>query len=101
MTRDEAVALYESQFWKTTPHEDIAKFQLMADRLCVPFKVFHEALEKALGRPVFTHEFGLNREGMIKELFHGAPAPTWEEIINLLPKDKRIILAAPERRGSE
>jgi hypothetical protein len=58
----------------------------------MPFSIFHEAITKALGRPVFTHEFGLNREGLIKELFRGAPAPTLEEIINLIPEEKRIII---------
>ncbi|MDR1218976.1 MAG: hypothetical protein LBK73_05130 [Treponema sp.] len=43
--------------------------------------------EEALGRPVYTHEFELNREGLMKELFHGAPAPTPEEAINLIPEE--------------
>jgi hypothetical protein len=93
MTKDEAVALYESGFWQQMTYEEIAKFQIMEDRLCIPFEVFHEAITKALGRPVFTHEFGLNREGLIKELFHGDPAPTMEEIINLIPEDKRMIIS--------
>jgi hypothetical protein len=93
MTKDEAVALYDSGFWKQMTYEEIAKFQIMEDRLCMPFEVFHEAIVKALGRPVFTHEFGLNREGLIKELFRGAPAPTMEEIINLIPEDKRMIIS--------
>ncbi|MDR1176917.1 MAG: hypothetical protein LBK83_15765 [Treponema sp.] len=92
MTKDEAVVLHESGFWKQMTYEEIAKFQIMEDRLCMPFTVFHEAITKALDRPVFTHEFGLNREGLIKELFHGAPAPTLEEIINLIPEEKRILI---------
>jgi hypothetical protein len=92
MTKDEAVALYDSGFWKEMPCEAIAKFQLMEDRLCMPFAVFHESVEKALRRPVFTHEFGLNREGLIKELFDGAPAPGLEDIINLIPEEKRIVI---------
>jgi hypothetical protein len=92
LTRDEAVALYNSGFWKQMSHEEIAKFQLIEDRLCMPFEVFHKAIEKALGRPVWTHEFGLNREGLIKELFQGVPTPTPEEIINLIPEEKRIVI---------
>jgi hypothetical protein len=76
--------------------EAIAKFQIMEDRLCVPFKIFHEAVVKTLGRPVFDHELGLNREGLIKELFHGAPAPTLEEIINLIPEEKRALIVIKE-----
>jgi hypothetical protein len=93
MTKDAAVALYDSGFWKQMSHEEIAKFQIMEDRLCMPFEAFHEAIEKTLGRPVFTHEFGLNREGLIKELFHGAPAPTLEDIVNLIPEEKRILIS--------
>jgi hypothetical protein len=48
--------------------------------------------KKAPGRPAWTHKFGLNREGLIKELFHGAPAPTMEEIIILIPEGKRILI---------
>jgi hypothetical protein len=57
LTKDEAVALADSKFWeKLTPRER-AEFQLQEDRLCMPFAIFHEAVEIALGRPVFTHEF--------------------------------------------
>jgi hypothetical protein len=91
MTRDEAVALYESGFWKQMAYEDIAKFQLLEERLCMPIEAFHEAIEKALGRPAYTHEFGFNREGLVKELFHGAPAPTLEETINLIPEEFRVL----------
>jgi hypothetical protein len=92
MTEAEAVALYESRFWEQMTQEEIAKFQLIEERLCVPFEVFHKAIEETLGRPVFTHEFGLNREGLIAELFHGAPAPSFDEIVNLLPKEKLVMV---------
>ena len=49
----------------------------------MPFDVFHEAVEKSLGRPVFTHEFGLNRDGMMKELCGDEPPPTFKDIINI------------------
>lgn len=58
----------------------------------MPFQVFHEAIEKALGRPVFTHEFGLNREGLQKEFLGEIDPPTFEECINLIPKEKRLIV---------
>src|SRR5262249_19115264 len=58
MTPEEALALYESKFWETMPYADRAKSQLFEDRLCMPFDVYHEAVEKTLGRPVLTHELG-------------------------------------------
>lgn len=70
----------------------IAEFQIEQDRLCVPFDVFHKAITEALGRPVYTHEFALNRDGLRKELRGEKEPPTLEEIINLIPEDKRIVI---------
>lgn len=92
MTKDQAIKLYDSEFWESMSHKERAMFQMFEDRLCMPFGVFQEAVEKALGRPVFTHEFGLNRKGLQKELLGESNPPTFEEIINLIPKDKQIII---------
>lgn len=71
---------------------DRAKFQPLTPLLCMPFNIFHEAIEKALGRPVYTHEFRLNHAGLVQELLEGIPAPSLEEIINLIPEEKIIII---------
>lgn len=92
MTRDQAIALFESKFWETMGFRERAMFQLFEDKLCMPFEVFHEAIEKALDRPVFTHEFGLNPDGLKAELMGEAPAPTFEQILALIPADKRVII---------
>jgi len=94
MTKENAIALAESKFWEGMTHRQIAEFQMCEEKLCMPFSVFHEAIEKTLGRPVCTHEFGLNFMGLKDELFNGKQAPTLEEIINLIPKDKRFIVCA-------
>lgn len=94
MTKEEAIALFDSKFWEQMSYEDRAKFQLFEEKLCMPFDVFHEAMEKTLGRPVWTHEFGLNYEGLQKELMGESEPPTFEAIINLIPEDKRIIIVA-------
>ena len=70
-------------------------FQLFTDKLCMPFTIFHAAMEKALGRPVYTHEFGLNYDGLVEELLGKKPAPTMQEIMEMIPADKRIIVIAP------
>lgn len=72
----------------------IAEFQLEQKLSCVPFDVFHESLEKALGRPVFTHELCLGEGcvGLLKELRGEKKSPTLEEVINLIPEDKRVIV---------
>jgi len=94
MTRDEAIKLSETKFWETMSYKDRAMFQMFEPRLCMPFEVFHEALEKTLGRPVFTHELGSKGvEGIKKELLGEKSSPTFEDILNLIPEDKRIIVA--------
>lgn len=86
LTREQAIAFGENKLYEGMTGRQIAEFQLMQDKLCVPFDVFHEAIEKALGRPVYTHEFALNRDGLLKELRGENPAPTFEEIFTLLER---------------
>jgi len=92
MKKETAIKLSESNFWENMSFRDIAIFQLFEPLLCMPFEIFHEAIEKTLNRPVFTHEFGLNIEGLKKELLGEKTAPTLYEIIDLIPEEKRIIV---------
>lgn len=57
MTREDAVKMAESKWYEKKRAEEIVAFQLYEERLCMPFPLFHKAVEEALGRPVFTHEF--------------------------------------------
>ena len=95
LTKDQAIAFVHTELWRGMSYRDKAEFQLIEDRLCMPFDVFHEAITKALGQPVFTHEFGLNWEGLKEELFKGAPPPTLSDIVEMIPEEKRIVLAGP------
>ena len=101
MTKKEALVLYDSGFWKEMTHRERAEFQMFEKRLCMPFSVFHEALEKTLGRPVYTHEFGLNWQGLQDELRGRAGPPSLEEIIEMIPADKRVLIVAPPNTGAE
>lgn len=92
MTEGQAIKLAKSKFWETMSLKDRAVFQINERRLCMPFDIFHEAVEKTIGRPVFTHEFGLNYEGIRREIMDGAPPPTFKDIVNLIPKDKQILI---------
>ena len=67
MTEEEAVLKAESGWWKDSTSDEIVEFQLYEERLCMDFSAFHAAIEDVLGRPVFTHEFGLNRDGLMEE----------------------------------
>ena len=94
ITREQAIALHDTRFWEGMSARDIATFQLHEDKLCMPFDVFHLALEEALGRPVWTHELGMNRDGIMRELAGDAEPPSMEDIINLIPEEKRIIVSS-------
>jgi hypothetical protein len=60
MNKEDAIQLYESKFWEPMSFQERAKFQMFEEKLCMPFDVFHEAVEKTLGRSVFTHEFAFD-----------------------------------------
>lgn len=91
--RDKAIELGSTNWWELCTHREIAEFQLFTAELCCPFAVFHEALEKSLGRGVYTHEMGLNYDGLIAEFLGERAAPTLAEIIDLIPPEKRIVIA--------
>ena len=93
LTKEQAIEFAESGAWKDMNLRQRAEFQVLQDKLCMPFDIFHEAVEKTLGRPVYTHEFGLNHDGLIAELFEGKEPPTLQEIIEMVPAEKRIIFS--------
>lgn len=49
---------------------------------CVPFHIFHEDVEKRMGRPVWTHEFAN------KEVAAQAKAAYREDFLALLPSSE-------------
>lgn len=92
MTKEQAIALHDTGWWKNKTPEQIVRFQLFEPLLCMPFNDFHWAVEKALGRAIWTHEFGLNYDGLKKEFLGEKPAPTMQEILEMIPEAKRIIV---------
>ena len=94
LSKKEAKKLYDSEEWKQWDKTVLASFQLKQDRLCVPFDVFHEAIEKLLDRPVFTHEFAF-RDSLIKEAEGKIGKATFDDVLNKIPKhllDKTIVV---------
>ena len=57
LTTRQAIRMAQSNWWTGMSPRDIAMFQLHEPLLCMPFEVFHDAVEKALGRSVWRHEF--------------------------------------------
>jgi hypothetical protein len=97
LTRDEAIELAESHFWEDIPIRDAARLQLYQDKLCMPFDVFHEGTEKLLGRPVWSHEFAFP-DLLRAEMEGKQAAPTLDEIINLIPPEKRVVMVVRDDR---
>lgn len=94
LTKEQAIAIYKGGEWKNWTDEQIVKLQIYQKKLCVPFSVFHKAIGKILERPVYTHEFA-GDEGhsrLIEEYEGKRPKPTFDEIANLIPEEKRIVI---------
>lgn len=91
LAQEEAIALYNSKWWLEKSPREIVAFQLFTERLCLPFDVFHESVEKTLGRPVFTHEFAF-ADNLKKEFLGERSSPTFEEVMNLIPESKRVLV---------
>src|ERR1700680_5089299 len=93
LSRKSAIAMAESNWWEGKTAQEICRFQLFETRLCMPFELYHKAVEEALGRPVWTHEFGsAGLAGLQKEFLGDKEAPTMAEIIELIPEAKRILV---------
>lgn len=75
-----------------TSDEREAEMRLWRGPLEVPFDLMHERIEALVGRPVWTHELGLNYEGLCKEARWDDRPATMEEIIGLVPEEKRIVI---------
>jgi hypothetical protein len=94
MTREEAIAFGKGTTWESMTDRQIVELQLFTQLSCVPFGRFHEALEKTLGRSVWTHELGSSNMRNVQDEFLGdRPAPTMEQIIGLLPQEKVIVVS--------
>ena len=90
MTKNEAIKLAETEWWKGLPADVITGFQLFEELLCMPFGEFHKAVEQSLDRPVFTHEFAYGH--LQKEFLGTKEKMTLTEILQLIPENKRIVV---------
>lgn len=98
MNKEQAIAFYESGAWQELSIYKRAVLQLTEERLCMPFDVFHAAVTSELGRPVYTHEFA-NPAALLAEMIGTVEPPTLEEIIALVPEEKRFVFM-PENRNN-
>ena len=54
-------------WWESKDSRELAMYQVFEKILLTDFSTFHEGLEKLLDRPVWSHELGLNMDGIRNE----------------------------------
>ena len=97
LTQEEIVNLASIKWWEIVGLEKAAYLQLNQRLFCFDsFEIYHEAVELLLGRSVLTCEIA-NPERLINEVLTGK-SPTLSEIIDLLPKEKLIVINIDEER---
>jgi hypothetical protein len=64
----------------------------------VPFSLIHGRIEALVGRPVWTHELGLNWEGLCREARWKSRPATMDEVLDLLPPEKRVVVCVEGER---
>lgn len=89
-TKEEAIRFAESGEWKDLTFQERAAIFFHNPLLCMPFSVAHEAVEKVLGRGVWTHEFA-KPELLIDKWNGRRDAPTFAEILAQIPRDKIVL----------
>lgn len=95
MTREEAIEIAESGIWQEWSADRIVGLFLFdgEGRLFCPIDVLYASLRESFGRPVYTHELAESNIGNIREEFlRDREPPTLEEILDLIPEEKLIIL---------
>ena len=58
----------------------------------IPFEMIHQRIEELVGRPVWTHEMGLNWEGLCREAKWETEGATLQEVIELVPRHQRLVI---------
>ena len=91
LTKKQAIEFYDSKVWEKWTDEQIVRFQLFQRLMCIDFSRFHKAMEIVLNRSIWTHEFA-SWDELRKEYLGVKKSPTFDEILNLIPEEKRIII---------
>jgi hypothetical protein len=91
LTETQAVELCKRKWWLDLDKIAVVQFQLSQNKLCCDFAYFHSAVEEALGRSVWTHEFA-NPDLLWEELHEKRNPPSLEEIVSLLPVKDLVLV---------
>jgi hypothetical protein len=95
MTTEEAIAKADSGWWHGLSPREIVAFQLYEDKLCMPFGDFHAAVEKVLGRGVWTHEFAAPQH--LRQEFESGQRETLNplETLERVAPGKSVVVVQP------
>lgn len=93
--KEEATKFAESNVWEIMTADEIVKLQLFQKLCMVPFNLFHESLEKVLGRGVCTYEFA-DFKSLQNEYLGKIEKPSMDDIMNkavkLMGGDKNRVI---------
>jgi hypothetical protein len=91
LSKEEAIEIGKSGVWKEWDATKKVLVQLFNDLMCIPISEYQNALNEVLGRLVLTHE--LAYPDMLRdEYLTLRPPPTMQEIIDLMPGDRPLIV---------
>lgn len=90
ISKDEALMIYNSGIWRKWSEEERFLFQVQQPKLCMDFSAFQAATEKALRRPVYTHEFA-NPNALLDEYTGRIPKASLADIMAKVPKETKIM----------
>jgi integrase len=84
----QAKAKYNYPWWASDNPIEVFWGQVNEEIAVVPFEKYHSCAEKAMGRPVFRHEFG-DPQSLIDEFMERIPKPTLEDVLKKIPAIKQ------------
>ena len=90
ITKEEAIKLGESGWWKGLPADVITGFQLFERKLCMDFGDFQAAVEESLGRPVWRHGLGASIDALRDEFL--GPKRSLADIMALVSAQRIVVV---------
>jgi hypothetical protein len=84
-TREQAVQLAKTGWWKNKPAKLIALFQLQEPHLCMDFSAFQDAVQEFSDSSLSTIAF-TNPEGLLRMVSGGEPVPSLIELAKQIPE---------------
>jgi hypothetical protein len=80
----------KNHWWASKDPKELFWGQINEPILIIDFGKFHEAAEKALGRPVWSHEFA-RPDVLIQEYQGKIPKANFADVMDKIPEGKKII----------